>query len=91
MSTLGEVCPALKQCKPRKKSRRELEKEATSLLKTLYPEVEPWTPVYVLKSWQAFLQEKGRKPEMPKEREEAFPAFLVKIMREKMVELGHWK
>lgn len=99
-TTLGELFPHLRQAitphrryakQPRKASVVTSRMGTAERLKTLYPELDSWHPVLVTKAWLHWCVENQLQPIAPEKRDEAFPFYLVRLIRNRMEEMNAWR
>ncbi|BCU57799.1 hypothetical protein [Enterobacter kobei] len=91
-TTLGDLCPELKHCRPtQKKPQKPPRKGTAHIIKDIYPEIESWDNVFVTQVWFRWLRSVDQPLTEPTERDERFPMFLVETIRQRMVETGEWR
>lgn len=91
-TTLGELFPALNDCRPKQKEKQKPPRKRTAqIIKDIYPEIESWNDFFVTKVWFHWLQSVAQPLTEPTERDERFPVFLVETIRQQMVETGSWR
>ena len=66
------------------------EEEANRLCQ-LYPEIASWQPALIAGAWHQWCANNQRQPIAPDERDEAFPMYLVRLIRNRMEEMNAWR
>ena len=56
----------------------------------LYPEIASWQPELIAGARHQWCAENQRQPIAPEERDEAFPLYLVRLIRNRMEEMNAW-
>lgn len=64
--------------------------EAVNQLSQLYPEIASWQPSLIAGAWHQWCAENQLQPIAPEERDEAFPLYLVRLIRNRMEEMNAW-
>jgi hypothetical protein len=93
---LGDLFPdmrnAVREQERNSHSYSEITRKGTAeRLKTFYPELDSWLPLFVTQAWFRWLTENNMALVEPEGRDERFPEYLVGLIREKMVEMGSWR
>lgn len=65
--------------------------ETVNQLCHLYPEIASWQPVLIAGAWQQWCAENQLQPIAPEVRDEAFPLYLVRLIRNRMEEMNAWR
>jgi hypothetical protein len=56
-----------------------------------YPEIESWQPALIAGAWQQWCAKNQLQLTAPAKRDEAFPLFLVSLIRNRMEEMNAWR
>ncbi|HCK7284087.1 TPA: hypothetical protein N0X68_004372 [Enterobacter roggenkampii] len=65
--------------------------EAVKQLCQLYPEIASWQPALIAGAWHQWCVENQLQPILPEKRDEAFPLYLVRLIRNRMEEMNAWR
>ncbi|SAI38655.1 Uncharacterised protein [Enterobacter hormaechei] len=65
--------------------------EEVNRLCQLYPEIASWQPALIASAWHQWCVENQLQPIAPEERDEAFPLYLVRLIRKRMEEMNAWR
>lgn len=65
--------------------------ETVKQISQLYPEIASWQPALIAGAWHQWCAENQRQPIAPYERDEAFPMYLVRLIRNRMEEMNAWR
>ena len=65
--------------------------ETVNQLCQLYPEIASWQPALIAGAWHQWCANNQRQPVAPEERDEAFPLYLVRLIRNRMEEMNAWR
>ncbi|HFZ0820249.1 TPA: hypothetical protein ACIJQH_003939 [Enterobacter cloacae] len=65
--------------------------EAVNQLSQLYPEIASWQPALIAGAWYQWCTENPLMPAVPEKRDEAFPLYLVRVIRNRMEEMNAWR
>lgn len=65
--------------------------EAANQLSQLYPEIASWQPALIASAWHQWCAENQLQSIAPEERDEAFPLYLVRLIRNRMEEMNAWR
>lgn len=65
--------------------------EAVAQLCQLYPEIESWQPELIAGAWHQWCAQNSLLPAVPEQRDEAFPLYLVSLIRKRMEEMNVWR
>ncbi|ECY4131511.1 hypothetical protein ACOTXN_21950 [Enterobacter cloacae complex sp. IR53043] len=65
--------------------------EEVNRLCQLYPEIASWQPALITGAWNQWRAENPHLPAMPEKRDEAFPLYLVRLIRNRMEEMNAWR
>ncbi|EPC0986628.1 hypothetical protein [Enterobacter ludwigii] len=68
-----------------------LSEEDVKQLCRLYPEIASWQPALIVGAWQQWCEKNQLLPTVPEKRDEAFPLFLVSLIRNRMEEMNAWR
>lgn len=64
--------------------------EALDELCRLYPEIGSWSPPFIAEAWHQWRVMHGLAQAVPEGRDEAFPLYLVRLIRHRMDEMIRW-
>lgn len=64
--------------------------EVVEHLCRLYPEIESWHPPLIAEAWSQWVIMQGLALTAPVARDEAFPLYLVRLIRQRMDEMIRW-
>ncbi|EFU8472453.1 hypothetical protein IC373_004265 [Salmonella enterica] len=67
------------------------DRDETVQLCQLYPEIASWQPALIAGAWHQWCAENQRHPIAPDERDEGFPMYLVRLIRNRMEEMNAWR
>lgn len=99
-TTLGDLFPQMRNAVSERNKKQQQRRKTSSVtsrsgtaerLKTLYPEIESWHPVFATQAWLNWCREKGLGLIEPEARDEGFPEFLIGLIRQKMTEMNEWR
>lgn len=65
--------------------------EVVNQLSQLYPEIASWQPALIAGAWHQWCVENQLQPIAPEKRDEAFPLYLVRLIRNRMEEMNAWR
>lgn len=65
--------------------------EEVKQLCRLYPEIASWQPALIAGAWHQWRTRHALLPAVPDEREEAFPLYLIGLIRNRMEEMNAWR
>ena len=65
--------------------------EEVNRLCQLYPEIESWQPELIAGAWHHWCAQNSLVSAVPEQRDEAFPLYLVSIIRNRMEEMNVWR
>lgn len=65
--------------------------EEVNRLCQLYPEIASWQPALIASAWHQWCAGNQLQPIAPEERDEAFPLYLVRLIRNRMEEMNAWR
>ena len=65
--------------------------ETVNQLCQLYPEIASWQPALIAGAWHQWCVENQIQPMAPEKRDEAFPLYLVRLIRNRMEEMNAWR
>ncbi|WP_096149313.1 hypothetical protein [Enterobacter hormaechei] len=65
--------------------------EDVNRLCKLYPEIASWQPELIAGAWRQWCVENQLQPIAPEKRDEAFPLYLVRLIRNRMEEMNAWR
>ncbi|HCM9227748.1 hypothetical protein L8T14_22665 [Enterobacter bugandensis] len=65
--------------------------ETVNQLCHLYPEIASWQPALIAGAWHKWCAENQLQPIAPDERDEAFPLYIVRLIRNRMEEMNAWR
>lgn len=65
--------------------------EEVNRLCQLYPEIASWQPALIAGAWHQWCVENQLQPIVPEKRDEAFPLYLVRLIRKRMEEMNAWR
>ncbi|MGC8401960.1 hypothetical protein ACP3P6_22335 [Enterobacter mori] len=60
-------------------------------LSQLYPEIASWQPALIAGAWYQWCAENPLLPAVPEKRDEAFPLYIVRVIRNRMEEMNAWR
>jgi hypothetical protein len=64
---------------------------AVNQLCQLYPEIESWQPELIAGAWHQWCAQNSLVSAVPEQRDEAFPLYLVRLIRNRMEEMNAWR
>jgi hypothetical protein len=64
--------------------------EKVNQLCQLYPEIASWQPALIAGAWHQWCARTSQ-PMAPEQRDEAFPLYLVRLIRNRMEEMNVWR
>lgn len=65
--------------------------EDVNRLCQLYPEIASWQPELIVGAWRQWCVENQLQPIALEKRDEAFPFYLVRLIRNRMEEMNAWR
>ncbi len=65
--------------------------EEVKQLSQLYPEIASWQPALIAGAWYQWCAENPLLPAVPEKRDEAFPLYIVRVIRNRMEEMNAWR
>ncbi|EDV0839731.1 hypothetical protein OY10_004603 [Salmonella enterica subsp. enterica serovar Havana] len=65
--------------------------DTVSKICQLYPEIASWHPAQIADAWHKWCELKSQAPAVPQERDDAFPLYLVRLIRNRLGEMNEWR